>query len=502
MASDLQKKAVSFVIFLGLVILALSLIPVLENWLRTSILPEFGLAFSKGWVLNPESAELPMHVTYAAVLDAFFHIITIVLWMALVIATVRFVAFLILRTAYRTSSQPEVFSLLKTVSSIVIYIISFFVIFQTQYPDVPLSPLFTGSTILGIVVGLALQETLGNLFAGIAMQADQPFQVGDVVAITNRGTGVVESVSWRGVKVRTFQNKLLIVSNAVLAKEMIEVAPKGNLNARVVFFNTVYSASPANTIQRVREAVRQVENVSPKLRPVVRIRNLGDNGIDWEVKYWLEDYKRHHDTDALVRERIWYVFRREKIEFPFPTRIIQTVDKPTEMPREEKVNIRTERLSRVAIFAPLSEDELEQLAAASKGRTYAPGEAIVRKGQEGTSMFVIIRGSVRVQIPESTYQKTLGKLGEDDFFGEMSLLTGEPRSASVVAEEETEVLKIEKDAMKAIFENNPTLVQSICELIEERRILLAPETAESVEETGSSRKGVVVRSIKRFFGLK
>ena len=130
-----------------------------------------------------------------------------------------------------------------------------------------------------------------------------------------------------------------------------------------------------------------------------------------------------------------------------------------------------------------------------------PGEAIVRKGQEGTSMFVIIRGSVRVQIPESTYQKTLGKLGEDDFFGEMSLLTGEPRSASVIAEEETEVLRIEKDAMKPIFENNPTLVQSICDLIEERRIQLAPETDENVEETGSSRKGVVVRSIKRFFGL-
>jgi CRP-like cAMP-binding protein len=117
-------------------------------------------------------------------------------------------------------------------------------------------------------------------------------------------------------------------------------------------------------------------------------------------------------------------------------------------------------------------------------------------------MFVIIRGSVKVQIPESTYQKTLGKLGEDDFFGEMSLLTGEPRSASVVAEEETEVLRIEKDTMKTIFENNPTLVQSICDLIEERRILLAPETEASVEETAGSRKGVVVRSIKRFFGLK
>ncbi|MBA2379689.1 MAG: mechanosensitive ion channel [Blastocatellia bacterium] len=116
---------------------------------------------------------------------------------------------------------------------IVIYIVAFFIIFQSQYPNVQLAPLFTGSTIIGIVVGLALQDTLGNLFAGIALQADQPFQVGDVVSITNQGTGVVESVSWRGVKMRTFQNKLMVISNSVLGRETIEVAPKDNLNARI-----------------------------------------------------------------------------------------------------------------------------------------------------------------------------------------------------------------------------------------------------------------------------
>jgi small-conductance mechanosensitive channel len=132
---------------------------------------------------------------------------------------------------------------------------------------VPLAPLFTGSTILGIVVGLALQDTLGNLFAGIALQADQPFQVGDVVTMMNQQGGVVESVSWRGVKIRTFQNKLLVISNAVMGKEMIEVAPKENLNARLVHFNTVYTDSPSRTIQLLRDAVRQVENVSSKIRP-------------------------------------------------------------------------------------------------------------------------------------------------------------------------------------------------------------------------------------------
>jgi hypothetical protein len=112
----------------------------------------------------------------------------------------------------------------------------------------------------------------GQSFRGLAMQADQPFQVGDVISIpTDARTGVVEGVSWRGVKIRTFQNKLLVISNSVLGKETIEVAPRDNLNARLVFFNTLYASSPATTAHVVREAVRQVENVSQKIRPIVRV---------------------------------------------------------------------------------------------------------------------------------------------------------------------------------------------------------------------------------------
>ncbi len=500
-ATELQKKTISLIIFVGLTILILSALPVLEVWLQTLILPRFGLHFVKGWELTPESAMTGMNAAYSKAIDASVRVIKVVLWMALVIAVVRFIAYFILKTAYRNSKQPEVSSLVKTVSSIIIYIIAFFIIFQTQYPDVPLTPLFTGSTILGIVVGLALQETLGNLFAGIAMQADQPFVVGDVVTFANKASGVVESVSWRGVKIRTFQNKLLVISNAVLGKEVIEVAPKNNLNARIVFFTTEYEYSPAKTIQVVRDAVRQVENVTNKLRPVVRIKNLGNDGIEWEVKYWLEDYTKHNDTDALVRQRIWYVFQRENIPFSSPSLSIQQQDRLPAAAPEEIVNKNTESLNRVSIFAPLADDETEQLANASTSRVYAPGEAIVRKGKEGNSMFVILRGSVKVQIPENSYQKTIGKLGANDFFGEMSLLTGEPRTASVIAEEETEVLQIKKEALKPILENNPDLVQTICELIEERREMLVAQDQIDFEQSMHPAKGVM-GSIKNFFGLR
>jgi len=433
--------------------------------------------------------------------DTALRVIYIILGMLIVIAIVRFAAFLLLQATTRRAAQSEIRSLLKTVFSILIYIIAFFIIFQTQYPDVSLAPLFTGSTILGIVVGLALQDTLGNLFAGLAMQADQLFQVGDVINIAGRGVGVVESISWRGVKVRTFQNKLLVISNAVLGKESIEVAPRTNLNARLVNFSTVYTESPANTAHLIREAVRQCENVSPKMRPVVRIRDLGADGIDWEIKYWLVDYSKYNDSDALVRQRVWYVCQREKIDFAYPTRTVHMVPEAEHVTPDEILNTNAEHLNNVPIFAPLSDEETEQLANASTTRVYAPNEPIVRKGQEGNSMFVILRGAVKVQIPEADYQKTVNRLGPHDYFGEMSLLTGDPRSATVIAEVETEVLRIKKEALKPIFENNPDLVQTISELIEERRQLLTAEAEAAVDEELASQKGVL-RSIRKFFGLK
>jgi small-conductance mechanosensitive channel len=487
-SSTLRNKSVFFVGFAGTIILTLVVFPFIEPTLKNYIASVFGATDSR------------MGETAVVLFDNFLHIIKIILWMMLVITTVRFLDYLIFGTAFRSSSQKEISSLLRNVFSIIIFVVAFFFILNSQYTQVDLAALFTTSTILGVVIGLALQDTLGNLFAGLAMQADQPFQVGDVISVSNRGMGMVEDVSWRGVKIRTFQNKMLLISNSVLGKEVIEVAPRDNLNARLVYFNTLFANSPAKTIQTVREAVRQIENVSQKIRPIVRIRNLGDNGIDWEVKYWLEDYSKFNDTDALVRQRIWYVFQREKLEFAYPTRTIHVETKPQETAFDETTDEIFEQLSNIPIFAPLSDEETRKLAQASSVRVYAPGEAIVHKGQQGNSMFVINRGAVKVQISEDGRPKTINKLRENDFFGEMSLLTGQPRSATVIAEEETEVLQIKKKSLKPIFETNPDLVKSICEIIEERRELLKTQEHHVAMSQTDKEKGVF-SSIRKFFGL-
>lgn len=496
-----RRRSVLFLFVLATVTLVLLLLPLVETVVWQYVLTRFGLLIGPDGNLIAEGGAAPgmvAHTTYDLASNV-LHILKIILWMAVVIAVVRYVGYLVFTTVLR-ADKSEIATLMRTVLSIIIYIVAFFIIFQSQYPGVQLAPLFTGSTIIGIVVGLALQDTLGNLFAGIAMQADQPFQVGDVIAISNRGTGVVEAVSWRGVKIRTFQNKLLIISNAVLGKETIEVAPRDNLNARLVFFNTLYSNSPSKTAQVVREVVRHVDNVSSKIRPIVRIRNLGDNGIDWEIKYWLDDYKRYNDTDSQIRQRVWYVFQRENINFAYPTRTIHVEKKTEPVPEEDVVSSVSEQLSRVPVFAPLSEEEISKLARASVRRVFAPGEPIVRKGQEGRSMFVIVRGNVRVELPGKQGPVVINRLTANDFFGEMSLLTGAPRSATVVTDDEVEVLEIRKRALQPIFDANPELMEAVTAIIEERKELLQKETDIHVSEKPDRSKGVL-SSIRKFFGI-
>jgi small-conductance mechanosensitive channel/CRP-like cAMP-binding protein len=399
---------------------------------------------------------------------------------------------------FRKRKGYEAPSLMRDIFSLAAYVISIALILKYFFPTLSFGALLSGSALVGIILGLALQDTLGNLFAGISLHADKPFQVGDVITV-GIWTGVVESITWRAVKIKTFQNHTVLVSNSSIAKESIEVCPRDNANARIVFFGAHYSDSPVKVIHAVREAVRECDNVLRYMTPVVRIRNFGDSSVDYEVKYWLSDYARYNDTDALVRQRVWYAFRRNGLSFAYPTRTVYMEQPAAVSDARQDAETLAERLSAVDIFSPLSSDELSMLALDSAGRVFAPGETIIRAGDPGSSMFVVHRGSVDVRVDNNGQRTTIKTLREGDFFGEMALFTGEPRTANVVAAEETEVLEIGHDAMKSLFDTNPDLVESLSHTIEERRRQLAANSAASLGEQDASAS--ILDRIKRFFRL-
>jgi small-conductance mechanosensitive channel/CRP-like cAMP-binding protein len=424
----------------------------------------------------------------------------VILWALLAYLGVRLLNAALFDFAFRVRRGYEAPTLVRNIFTLVSFTVFFVLIFKWFYSDVNLGALFTTSAIFGVIIGLALQDTLGNFFAGISLHADRPFQVGDVIVVgQQKHTGVVEGITWRAIKIRTFQNHIVLVSNSNAAKEAIEVCPRENLNARLVYFSTLYTDSPAKTIHVAREAVRDADNVSPKITPIVRIRDLGESAIDWEIKYWLEDFAKYNDTDALVRQRVWYALRRSGLTFAFPTRTLHLERKVTTRPvtLEEQI---ADRLSAVDIFAPLSTEELRQLATGTVGHVFAPGETLIRAGDEGSSMFVVHNGRVQVQVSDNGRPRTVAVLTEGNFFGEMGLFTGEPRTASVVAMEETEVLEIGHVAMKRIFETNPDLAESISWTIAERKASLAAGSQQATQASIEESAGLL-SSIKRFFGL-
>jgi small-conductance mechanosensitive channel/CRP-like cAMP-binding protein len=420
----------------------------------------------------------------------------IAFWMSValvVVGALNELAFFI----FRKRKGYEAPALTRDLFSLVLYVTAAAVILKYTF-DISFAALLPGSALLGIVLGLALQDTLGNLFSGISLHADKPFQVGDVITV-GKHSGVVTSVTWRAVKIKTFSNHIVLLSNTSIAKESIEVCPRDNQNARLVFFSAAYTDSPVKVIHAVREAMREAENVLRYITPVVRIRGFGDSGVEYEVKYWLSDYSRYNDTDALVRQRIWYAFRRHGFTFPFPTRTLHVVRPAARGGDGHDPETLAELLSAVDIFSPLKPGELSALAAASANHVFAPGETIIREGDEGDSMFVVSRGSVDVRVDTNGTPRTINRLGEGAFFGEMALFTGEPRTANVVAAEETEVLEIGHDAMRSLFQTNPDLVEALSRAINERRAGLLANA--SAPHDGQDASDGLLSRIRRFFRL-
>src|SRR6266852_4635132 len=479
-ASDQRNRFVVFILATAFVALALYLLLHFELELR---------------------AYLAARITSPAVQDSLIRIPQLILSSVLAFLGVRALNSVTFDFVFRIRRGYEAPALVRNIFSMVAFTILFVLIFQHLYKEVNLGALFTTSAIFGVIIGLALQDTLGTFFAGISLHADRPFQVGDVITVgQQKHTGVVESITWRAIKIRTFQNHIVLVSNSNVAREAIEVSPRDNLNARLVFFGTLYTDSPAKTIHVVREAVRDADNVSEKITPIVRIRNLGDFSIEWEIKYWLEDYAKYNDTDALVRQRVWYALRRSGLTFAFPTHTLHLERKAITRPVTAEEQI-ADRLSAVDVFAPLSTEELRQLATATVGHVFAPGETLIRAGDKGSSMFVVHNGRVEVQVAENGRPRTVAVLTEGNFFGEMGLFTGEPRTASVVAIEETEVLEIGHAAMKQILETNPDLAESISWTIAERKASLAAGSQQAAQASIEESAGLL-SSIKRFFGLR
>lgn len=348
-----------------------------------------------------------------------------------------------------------------------------------------------GGTVVAAVLGLALQETLGNLFAGIALHLEDSFEVGDVIR-AGEHIGVVEAVRWRGTRLRTFQNNLVIVPNSVLARANLEIFPRNNLNARILQISIDKNVPPATVLDVLTQAAGHVDGVSTQRPAFARVAALGDTSVMYEIKYHMSDYSERDRIDADIRKAIWYALRRNGISIPYPIRTHVKYEPPESHLEPETAEIAA-RLARIDVLSPLERAALESIAGATRVHTFAKGETILRHGTAGNSMFVVHRGTVSVRIDETE----IARLGEGDVFGEMALLTGESRAADVVALSDVVVIEITKEAMQPVLQDHPELAASISAKVMERRGSLDSLRHASNEDAHHT----VLSRIRAWFGL-
>ncbi len=372
--------------------------------------------------------------------------------------------------------------------------------------------LIATSTVLSAVIGLAMQDLLANIFAGVALQIGKPFRIGDWVTAYDQ-TGTVVSTSWRATRIKTRDNHLVEIPNANIAKaEIYNYSVPTPLQRRHVEVGVVYSAPPNKVKKVLKEAALAARGVLKEPEPDVLLTNYGDFAITYRLRYWLKDFADVPRTEDRIMTNIWYQFRRAGITIPFPIRdvTLRRLDEKAEVRAEEKrlAHVRS-HLEEVELLAGLSKAELSKLAAAAGERRYAAAERIVRQGDAGNEFFIVVSGEVRTTVRrEDGRGADLGKFGPGFFFGEMSLLTGEPRRATITAVTDANVIAIGKNVFQEIIAAHPKVAEKLSRAIEKRRAEIEKELAEAgdVEAAAAVEKEYsrenVLKKIKAFFDIK
>ncbi len=377
-----------------------------------------------------------------------------------------------------------------------VIVIALFAVATTALLD---EKLLTTSAVGAVVVGFALQDTLGNLFAGLAIQVEKPFRVGHWVRV-GEFEGKVQEVTWRATKLLTKAGEFVIVPNSVMSKDPILNFSEPTAPSRIeVVVGASYDVPPSVVKQALHEALDNAPLVLAAPRADVVIEDFASSSVNYRLRFWIEDYGRDGTARDQVRSNIWYTFKRRGIEIPYPMQVEMSRDEPS--PRAPaQMQALASRLSQIDLFASLDADEGLRLAEAGQELLFGAGERIVRQGAEGKSMFVVLDGGARVSLEPSGQEVAVIPTG--GFFGEMSMLTGEPRSATVTAVGDAALLEITADRFRELAVRRAGLVEHVSEVVSARRAGLAEAKAAADEaQTIVPARLSLLRRIQQFLEL-
>jgi len=411
--------------------------------------------------------------------------------------------------------------LVKLTSDVVVglaYVVAVFGVLKAE--GVSASSVVTTSAVVSGVLALSLQTTLGNILGGVALQLDGTIHVGDWVQLADGSQGKVVTIRWRHTVVETRNWDTIIVPNANLLAQNVVILGKRSgkpVQHRMwVYFNVDFRFAPSHVIDLVRAALATapIAGVASDPPPSVICYDFAKDGRDsfayYAVRYWLTDLARDDPTSSLVRERIYAALKRANLPLAIPAKAVFVSQDDTSHRQEKhqrELDSRVQALGAIELFSHLSEEEQRILAVSATLAPFAPHEVITRQGATAHWLYVLLKGTAVVRVAtEDGEDRQVAILEAPSFFGEMALMTGQPREATVIAECDVECLRVDRVDLSGIIKKRPEIAQGISEVLAKRRVELAA-VREGLDSDAKSKRLVSERSrifhaIRDFFALE
>jgi small-conductance mechanosensitive channel len=336
-------------------------------------------------------------------------------------------------------------------------------IIYLKYLGIDLTPLWVGMGAASIVLGIALQEPLSSLFKGVALDIEGVFHRGEWIRVGGPGglAGKVVDKNWRTTKIMTIDDELITLPNSVVGSEQI-LNYNQPMAAHVHRINvgTSYNDPPVKVKEILRSILIRQPLIEKQPPPVIRTINYNDFSIDYELKFWLSDYGKNPGVRDAVMTQIWYAFKFYGIEIPFPIRTVHLKERE-HLAEEEKVidegvrDIKGFLMTLPFLQAHLNYKDFEFLALNAFQRRYLYGEHVIHKGELGDALYIVREGSCEVTLPSGEQRK----INPGDYFGEMGLITLQPRTADVKAgEDSATTIRLDRECMQILFKRYPDLM--------------------------------------------
>ena len=354
----------------------------------------------------------------------------------------------------------------------------------------------TGALTLGI--GIALKDSFGAFFSGLSLS--QIVHIGDWINLGEREGRVID-INWARTVLRTWEGTHLFIPNSELQKSVFSNYSYGDPRQRCrLEVGASYDSPPQKVKGVLLDCVQNVSGVLNSPPPEVLLLAYADSAVHYALTFWISDYSRRREIASDAATRIWYAFKREGIQIPYPIRTIRHIEGVPEPKPEEPESF----LSGIELFQMLSAGERQMVLERLLRHVYLKGEIIVRESEPGSSFFIVHKG--RLEVLKSGADGSLSPIGElhsGQFFGELSLLTGEPRSATVRAAADSELLRLEKSDFKEILEKHPQLSEKLAEAVSSRQAVLQEHAArKEPAPVARAEASAISRKIREFFNLK